>query len=175
MNKKNTKVPMDTLPVVPAREKASPFHRDFAAFIRKMKTTTRNTKQASLLQAVTPAAKREAESLGISLAQYVANLAAEFDTRPVTLRFTDTEIRRMNAIVDGGKIHEWLTNLALAALDGAGGVLNGNRITLDLDPKMAADLREAAAFEEMSVAEYLLDGLRRDLALSEDIQAISEN
>jgi hypothetical protein len=40
---------------------------------------------------------------------------------------------------------------------------------------MAADLREAAAFEEMSIEEYLLDGLARDLALSEENQAIAEN
>jgi hypothetical protein len=36
-------------------------------------------------------------------------------------------------------------------------------------------LREAAEFEEVSVEEYLLDGLKRDLALSEDIQSIAEN
>lgn len=44
-------------------------------------------------------------------------------------------------------------------------------VTLDLDPKTAAKLRAAAKFEEMSVEQYLMDGLKRDLALSKDLMA----
>lgn len=54
------------------------------------------------------------------------------------------------------------------------GVLNGNRVTLDLEPKTAAALRAAAEFEEMSVEEYLMDGLKRDLDLSADLMATAK-
>jgi len=124
---------------------------------------------------VTAQAKRQAQRLGIELSTYVQRLAAKADSLPVTINVRMDDIQRINSRIGGGRVHEWVAGVVVGALDGADGVLNGNRITLDLEPEMAADLREAAAFEEVSIEEYLLDGLRRDLALSEDIQAIAEN
>lgn len=137
-----------------------------------MKNSIKREHEA-LLQALTPAAKREAESLGISVSQYIANLAAGFDTRPVTLRFTDSEIRRMNQIVDGGRIHEWLTTLALSALDARVVEGDGETIALRVPAKTAKRLKRAAEFEEVSVVDYLLDGLKRDLRLTEESMAVA--
>jgi len=124
---------------------------------------------------VTAQAKREAQRLGVELSTYVGRLAAKADSLPVTINVRMEDIRRINSRIGGGRVHEWVAGVVVGALDGADGVLNGNRITLDLEPEMAAELREAAEFEEMSVEEYLLDGLARDLALSRDIKAAEKN
>ena len=140
-----------------------------------MKSTKSTPQNETLDAVVTAQAKRQAQRLGIELATYVGRLAAKADSLPVTINVRMDDIQRINSRIGGGRVHEWVAGVVVGALDGADGVLNGNRITLDLEPEMAADLREAAAFEEVSIEEYLLDGLRRDLALSEDIQAIAEN
>ena len=134
-----------------------------------------NPQNETLDAVVTAQAKRQAQRLGVELSTYVGRLAAKADSLPVTINVRMDDIQRINSRIGGGRVHEWVAGVVVGALDGADGVLNGNRITLDLEPEMAADLREAAAFEEVSIEEYLLDGLRRDLALSEDIQAIAEN
>lgn len=124
---------------------------------------------------VTGDAKRQAESLGIPLAAFIGNLAADADTLPVTIRVRMGDIGRINSRVGGGRIHEWIEGVVDDALNGAGEDLGGNRIVLDLPAKTAAALREAAEFEEMSVSEYLLDGLNRDLDLSTDLMATAKN
>ena len=124
---------------------------------------------------VTAQAKRQAQRLGVELSTYVGRLAAKADTLPVTINVRMDDIQRINSRIGCGRVHEWVAGVVVGALDGADGVLNGNRITLDLEPEMAADLREAAAFEEVSIEEYLLDGLARDLALSRDIKAAEKN
>jgi hypothetical protein len=120
---------------------------------------------------VTAQAKRQAQRLGVELSTYVGRLAAKADSLPVTINVRLDDIQRINARIGGGRVHDWVAEVVVGALDGADEVLNGNRITLDLEPEMAADLREAAEFEEMSVEEYLLDGLKRDLDLSQDLMA----
>jgi len=134
-----------------------------------------NPQNETLDAVVTAQAKRQAQRLGVELSTYVGRLAAKADTLPVTINVRMEDIRRINSRIGGGRVHEWVAGVVVGALDGADGVLNGNRITLDLEPEMAAELREAAEFEEMSVEEYLLDGIARDLALSKDIQAAEKN
>lgn len=120
---------------------------------------------------VTAQAKRQAQGLGVELSTYIGRLAAKADSLPVTINVRLDDIQRINSRIGGGRVHEWVAGVVVGALDCADGVLNGNRITLDLEPEIAADLREAAEFEEMSVEEYLLDGLKRDLDLSQDLMA----
>jgi hypothetical protein len=45
----------------------------------------------------------------------------------------------------------------------------GGDLVLKIPKKTAARLKRAAAFEEMSVADYLKDGIRRDLDLTDDL------
>ena len=140
-----------------------------------MKKSVKTQNETTLDAVVTAQAKREAQRLGVELSTYVGRLAAKADSLPVTINVRMEDIRRINSRIGGGRVHEWVAGVVVGALDGADGVLNGNRITLDLEPEMAAELREAAEFEEMSVEEYLLDGIARDLALSKDIQAAEKN
>lgn len=143
------------------------------------KTTRRNITQNATLEAlVTPEARRQAESLGVPLESFISAIASKSSTMPVTLRFTAQDIRRLNNIVDGGRIHEWCESTLLDVLECEEGELQeklGNRITLDLSADTAARLRAAAEFEEMSVEEYLMDGLGRDLDLSGDLMDASKN
>jgi len=129
-----------------------------------MTKTGKTQKETTLEAVVTAHAKREAKRHGVELSTYVAHLAAKSDRMPVTIRVRMDDIGRINASIGGGRIHEWVEDVVA-------GVLDGNRITLDLEPKTAAKLRKAAEFEEMSVEEYLLDGLKRDLDLSKDLMA----
>jgi hypothetical protein len=124
---------------------------------------------------VTPAAKQQAESLGIELSSFIMHMAAKADTMPVTIRIPMADFKKINSAVRGGRIHEWCTDVITDAINGAGEDLVGNRIVLDLPAKTAAKLREAAEFEEVSVSEYLLDGLKRDLALSKELMAAEKN
>ena len=48
----------------------------------------------------------------------------------------------------------------------------GGDIVVKIPKKTATRLERAAAFEEMSVAEYLKDGIRRDLDLADDLMAV---
>jgi hypothetical protein len=141
---------------------------DAGFFYQKMKSTKSTPRNETLDAVVTAQAKREARRLGVELSVYIANLAAKADTLPVTARIRMEDIGRINARVGGGRVHQWVEDVVA-------GALNGNRVTLDLEPEMAAELREAAEFEGMSVSEYLMDGLTRDLALSKDIQAAEKN
>ena len=133
-----------------------------------MKKSAKTQNETTLDAVVSARAKREARRLGVELSVYIANLATKSDTLPVTARIRMEDIGRINARVGGGRVHQWVEDVVA-------GALNGNRITLDLEPETAAELREAAEFEEMSVEEYLLDGLARDLALSRDIKAAEKN
>ena len=139
------------------------------AFFLHMKKSVKTQNETTLDAVVTAQAKREAQRLGVELSTYVGRLAAKADSLPVTINVRMEDIRRINSRIGGGRVHEWVAGVVVGALDGADGVLNGNRITLDLEPEMAAE------FEEMSVEEYLLDGIARDLALSKDIQAAEKN
>jgi predicted HicB family RNase H-like nuclease len=47
----------------------------------------------------------------------------------------------------------------------------GGDIMVKIPKKTAARLERAAAFEEMSVTDYVKDGIRRDLALTDEIIA----
>jgi len=132
-----------------------------------MKKTThhRNQNTPALENLVTDAAKRQAESLGVPLETFIGGIAMKGETMPVAIRIRMDDIRRINAVVRGGRIAEWIEGVVVDALNGQE---SGNRISLDLDSKMAARLRRAAEFEEVSVVAYLLDGLKRDLRLTEE-------
>ena len=67
---------------------------------------------------VTGDAKRQAESLGIPLAAFIGNLAAKADTLPVTIRVGMGDIGRINSLIGGGRIHEWIENIIPEVLDG---------------------------------------------------------
>jgi hypothetical protein len=132
-------------------------------------------KPQPLKNLVTPTAKQQAESLGIELTSFIMHMAAKAESMPVTIRIPMEDFKKINSIARGGRIHEWCTDAVTDAINGAGEDLVGNRIVLDLPAKTAAKLRKAAEFEEMSVAEYLIDGLKRDLDLSADLMATAKN
>jgi len=130
-----------------------------------MKKSTRTQNTPALENLVTDEAKRQAQSLGVTLESFIGGIAMKGETMPVAIRIRMDDIRRINAVVRGGRIAEWIEEIVVDALNGQE---SGNRISLDLDSKMAARLRRAAEFEEVSVVAYLLDGLKRDLRLTEE-------
>lgn len=130
-----------------------------------MKKSTRTQNTPALENLVTDEAKRQAQSLGVTLESFIGGIAMKGETMPVAIRIRMDDIRRINAVVRGGRIAEWIEGVVVDALNGQE---SGNRISLDLDSKMAARLRKAAEFEEVSVVAYLLDGLKRDLRLTEE-------
>ena len=128
--------------------------------------------QNQTLEAVVTAdAKRQAEALRIPLSSYISHLAAKADELPVTIRVPMADIQRINMIVRDGRIAEWVEEIVADALKGDGRDSSGSRITLDLPAKTAAKLRKAAEFEEMSVVDYVKDGIRRDLDLTNELMA----
>lgn len=66
---------------------------------------------------VTAQAKRQAQRLGVELSTYVAHLAAKSDRMPVTVQVKMSDIGRINSLIGGGRIHEWVENIIPEVLD----------------------------------------------------------
>lgn len=151
-------------------DKPSRFPRGFVCF-RTMKKSIKPQNETSLEAVVTARAKREAQRHGVALSTYVSHLAAKADRMPVTVQVKMADIGRINSLIGGGRIHEWIEGVVADVLECEMEELEENRVTIDLEPKTAEKLRKAAEFEELSVEEYLMDGLKRDLDLSQDLMA----
>jgi len=169
MNKERNSLLRDSSGVIAGAKGSNRLEAGFFYIMKKA------IKPQPLKNLVTTEAKQQAESLGIELTSFIMHMAAKAESMPVTIRIPMEDFKKINSVARGGRIHEWCTDVITDAINGAGEDLGGNRIVLDLPAKTAAALREAAEFEEMSVSEYLLDGLNRDLDLSTDLMATAKN
>jgi hypothetical protein len=82
-----------------------------------MKKSAKNLNE-TLDAVVTAQAKRQAQRLGVELSTYVAHLAAKADRMPVTVRLKIVDIGRINSLIGGGRVHEWVENIIPEVLDG---------------------------------------------------------
>ena len=97
----------------------------------------------------------------------------------VFIPLTRKEITRLEKLTTrrGEAVQDWLLLAVLAALDCDEGEADfearkdGEDIVVKIPKKTAARLERAAEFEEMSVAEYVKDGIRRDLDLTAEMMA----
>lgn len=97
----------------------------------------------------------------------------------VFLPLTRKEISRLEKMTSrqSKSLEDWLLMAVLAALDCDEEEVDfearkdGEDIVVKIPHKTAARLERAAAFEEMSVAAYVKDGIRRDLALTDEMMA----
>lgn len=85
-----------------------------------MTKTVKTQKETTLEAATTAHAKREARRHGVELSTYVAHLAAKSDRMPVTVQLKMVDIARINSLIGGGRVHEWLENIIPEVLDSKG-------------------------------------------------------
>jgi hypothetical protein len=78
---------------------------------------SRNQNTPVLETLVTDEAKRQAESLGVPLESFIGGIAMKGETMPVTIRIRMDDIHRINAVVRGGRIHEWAERALLNVLE----------------------------------------------------------
>ena len=74
--------------------------------------------ETTLEAVVTAQAKREAQRHGVALSTYISHLAAKADRMPVTVQIKMSDIGRINSLIGGGRIHEWIENIIPEVLDG---------------------------------------------------------
>jgi hypothetical protein len=97
----------------------------------------------------------------------------------VFLPLTRNEISRLEKVTSrrGESVKDWLLLAVLGALEcdeeeaDFEARKDGEAIVVKIPKKTAARLEQAAEFEEMSVAEYVKDGIRRDLDLTAEMMA----
>ena len=85
-----------------------------------MTKTAKTQKETTLEAATTAHAKREARRHGVELSTYVAHLAAKSDRMPVTVHLKMVDIARINSLVGGGRVHQWLEGVIADLLNGNG-------------------------------------------------------
>jgi hypothetical protein len=73
--------------------------------------------ETTLEAAVSARAKREARRHGIELSTYVAHLAAKADRMPVTVQIKMADIGKINFLIGGGRIHQWIEGVVADALE----------------------------------------------------------
>lgn len=87
------------------------------AFFLHMKKSAEEQNETTLEAVVSARAKREAQRHGVPLSTYVGHLAAKADRLPVTVQVRMSDIGRINSLIGGGRIHEWVENIIPEVLD----------------------------------------------------------
>jgi hypothetical protein len=82
-----------------------------------MKKSVKTQNETTLDAVVSARAKREARRHGIELSTYVAHLAAKADRMPVTVQIRMADIGKINSLVGGGRIHQWIEGVVADVLE----------------------------------------------------------
>ena len=110
---------------------------------------------------------------------FVVSKMKKSEPTGVFLPLTRNEISRLEKVTSrrGESVKDWLLLAVLGALEcdeeeaDFEARKDGEAIVVKIPKKTAARLERAAEFEEMSVAEYVKDGIRRDLDLTSELMA----